>query len=129
MIKGFTFVELPVKNLDKAIPFYQDTLGLRLAHMDDVRKWCLLKVPGSSTGCALYECKQGSINVDSNNSVHIVIQVENVERTVETLCAHGIETEAIRVHEDEGFRISGFLDPEGHVWRIWTPFACNPKQR
>lgn len=123
MIKGFTFVELPVKNLEKAIPFYQDTLGLQLAYMDNVRKWCLFDVPGSDTGCALYQCKKGCINVGSDNAVHIVIRVEDIERTIETLSAHGIDTEAIRVHEDEGFRISGFLDPEGHVWRIWSPLS------
>ncbi|GMA60452.1 VOC family protein [Alicyclobacillus fastidiosus] len=124
MIKGFTFVELPVKNLESAIPFYRETLGLQVSYMDNVRKWCLFTIPGSDTGCALYQCTDSSICAEPNHSVHIVVQVENLETTIAALSAQGIETEPIRVHEGEHFLISGFLDPEGHVWRIWTPLAC-----
>ncbi|MFB5193147.1 VOC family protein [Alicyclobacillus fastidiosus] len=123
MIKGFTFVEFPVKNFEKSIVFYRDTLGLQLSHMDEVRRWCLFKIPGSDTGCALYQSTEGFINGDPQHLVHVVVQVEDVEKTIEALSTQGIKVEPIRVHEDEHFRISGFTDPEGHVWRVWAPFA------
>ena len=120
MIKEFTFVELPVKNLERAISFYKNTLRLQVSHMDEIRHWCLFKIHGSNTGCALYESTDESINVDC--SVRIVVRVESLEETLETLEKQGVPTEPVRHHQEEHFRISGFRDPDGHVWRIWAPY-------
>lgn len=123
MIAGFTFIELPVDNLQQSMPFYQDTLGLQISLIDEVRHWCLFQIPGSTTGCALYESAERYTSGTPNQSIHIVVRVENIEKLMLALSAEGIETEPVRLHDDEHFRITGFTDPNGHIWRIWEPLA------
>ena len=56
MIKAVKFVGLPVKDQDRALAFWRDKVGFKVATDQPFGKqrWIELKIPGAETGLALF---------------------------------------------------------------------------
>ena len=57
MIRGITFVGIPVGNQDISLKFYTESLGFKVATdrpFTDTQRWIELLIPGADTGLALY---------------------------------------------------------------------------
>ena len=57
MIRGITFVGVPVKDQDVALKFYTESLGFKVTTdrpFTPTQRWIELLVPGAETGLALY---------------------------------------------------------------------------
>jgi predicted enzyme related to lactoylglutathione lyase len=57
MIRGISFVGIPVRNQDVALKFYTETMGFKIVTdqpFTETQRWIELSIPGSDTGLALY---------------------------------------------------------------------------
>ena len=57
MIRGITFVGVPVSNQDISLKFYTESLGFMVATdrpFTETQRWIELLIPGAETGLALY---------------------------------------------------------------------------
>lgn len=57
MIRGITFVGIPVRDQDVALKFYTEGLGFKVATdrpFTATQRWIELLIPGAETGLALY---------------------------------------------------------------------------
>jgi predicted enzyme related to lactoylglutathione lyase len=57
MIRGITFVGIPVRDQDIALTFYTEALGFKVTTdrpFTDTQRWVELLIPGADTGIALY---------------------------------------------------------------------------
>jgi predicted enzyme related to lactoylglutathione lyase len=57
MVRGITFVGIPVRNQDIALKFYTETMGFKVVTdqpFTPTQRWIELSIPGSATGLALY---------------------------------------------------------------------------
>ncbi|MCC2686182.1 MAG: Glyoxalase/Bleomycin resistance protein/Dioxygenase superfamily [Paenibacillaceae bacterium] len=121
--KGLSFLELPVSNFSGARRFYEHTLEFTLAHLDESNQWCLYTVPGSQTGVALYHFPASNGVQQQRCAARIVLRVDNLDEVLDKLAERGVSTEPVRIHSEEAFRISGFSDMDGNIWRIWSPLT------
>jgi predicted enzyme related to lactoylglutathione lyase len=121
--KGLSFVELPVDDFAQARRFYEHTLELALTHLDEPNLWCLYTVPGSSTGVALYGLPASNGIRQQRSAARLVLRVDNLDDVLDKLMKRGVSVEPVRIHTEEAFRISGFTDMDGNIWRIWSPLT------
>ena len=62
MIRGIKFVSIPVVDQDRALAFYTEKLGFRVATdqpFDDKQRWIELAIPGAETGVVLFRMDGG----------------------------------------------------------------------
>ena len=128
--EGFTEIgqiNIPVHDLDQAVEFYQDTLGIEY----------LFQVPGM----AFFNC--GGIRLmlaipkdelfDHPSSI-IYFKVEDIHSTTEALRARGVEIisnpELIAEMSDHDLWMSFFKDPDGNTLAIIAEqmLSDRPKQ-
>ena len=57
MIKQVKFVSIPTRDQDRALAFWTEKMGLRVATdqpMGDGQRWIELSIPGAETGVVLF---------------------------------------------------------------------------
>jgi catechol 2,3-dioxygenase-like lactoylglutathione lyase family enzyme len=57
MIRGIKFVGIPVRDQDRALQFYTETLGFKVITdqpLTPTQRWIELMIPGAETGLALF---------------------------------------------------------------------------
>ncbi|WP_284285709.1 VOC family protein [Alicyclobacillus fastidiosus] len=107
-----------MREFDRARTFYEDVLKFSILHLDATNRWCLYAIPTSQTAVAIYSNRE--MAGESPSQTRLVLEVKDLNQMIHYLQIHNIEVEPIRFHEQENFRISGFIDPSGNVWRIWS---------
>jgi predicted enzyme related to lactoylglutathione lyase len=110
--RGFIWAGLLVADLDKAISFYRDVLGLPLIERD---KTCALLDAG---GGALFELwptgiASSSAKTPSQQSLRIALRVDDLDDAVSRLKGKGVQFLG-EIGEYEGTRWINFIDPEGN---------------
>jgi lactoylglutathione lyase len=89
MLKYVRFAELPVSNQDRALRFYTETLGLRVAqdspYQEDWR-WISLEIPGAQTKILF---SRRSDEAESN-APSLLIDVDDVHESYEELKSKGV---------------------------------------
>jgi catechol 2,3-dioxygenase-like lactoylglutathione lyase family enzyme len=111
---------LEVVDLDRAITFYTEVLGLpeveRWEHRDAV--WVMA---GERTRIGLWRPQVGLAGGQGGVHVHYAMHLpENeYEKAVERLRAHGQEVQEEVFADDRG-RAVYVTDPDGHVVELWT---------
>ncbi|MCL6592763.1 MAG: hypothetical protein K6T31_02190 [Alicyclobacillus sp.] len=120
---GLSFIELPVSDWEAALTLYSDLFQATVQHLDSVRRWALLSLPGTTTGIAVYAlARDAELQPPApEQAIRLVVQVADLDAALAALRSRGFTHEPVRLHSDEHFRISGFCDPYGHVWRLWQP--------
>jgi predicted enzyme related to lactoylglutathione lyase len=91
MIKAIKFVGIPVKDQDRALAFWRDKAGFKVATDQPFGKqrWIELKIPGAETGMVLFnpEGQEDRVGTFWNGS----LLCEDVEKTYEEMKTRGVE--------------------------------------
>lgn len=118
MIKGIKFVNIPVKDQDRALAFYTEKLGFQVATdqpMGPGQRWIELKIPGADTGISLFTPPGHEDRVGT--FVGFSLYSHDVEKTYEELRARGVEFVAPPKKEPWGTSVI-FKDPDGNQLHI-----------
>ena len=91
MIKAVKFVGIPVKDQDRALAFWRDKVGFKVATDQPFGKqrWIELKIPGAETGLALFtpEGQEDRVGSFFNGS----LLCDDVQKTYDEMVARGVE--------------------------------------
>src|ERR1039458_9069693 len=82
MIKGIKFVGVPVTDQDRALKFWTEAVGMKVATdqpFNEKQRWIELKIPGADTGISLFtpEGHEDRVGTFVNTSW----EVDNVDKT------------------------------------------------
>lgn len=117
MIKGLSHVCFVVKDLDRAVAFYSETLGLEHAFdftNDDGQRTGVYLHFGARTFIELFVGKPGESGESNEGSFrHICIEVESMERAVAEFRSRGAEVSDPVVGAD-GNPQAWVSDPDGN---------------
>lgn len=116
------FIELPVVDQDRAMAFYTEKLGLRIAQdrpYQEGWRWITLEIPGSQTKILLTR-KTDQTARDGVPS--LVLTVDDVLQTYQQIKEKGVvfTTEPTTAPWDEGEVFAVFQDSEGNLVMIGT---------
>jgi catechol 2,3-dioxygenase-like lactoylglutathione lyase family enzyme len=114
MIRQIKFVSVPVRDQDRALAFYRDKLGFKVATdqpFDANQRWIELKIPGAETGVVLFTPKgqEDRVGTFFNGS----LACDDVQKTYEELKGRGVEFQGEPKKETWGTFVI-FKDSEGN---------------
>jgi predicted enzyme related to lactoylglutathione lyase len=113
MIKGISAVWLPVTDMDRAVGFYTDTLGLELRERND--EWSELELDGQRIG--LNGRPEESPEGDGGALIAFAVS-EDLEAEVDRLKGEGVSfSDGISDHP--WGRIVPFKDPDGNDLQLF----------
>jgi len=109
-IRGIYEVAIRVRDLDRALTFYQDVLGLTVGLRDESRRWIFLRAGGPDGMLVLQE------DTGEWPTQHLAFRVEpaDLERAARQLQEQGIPTTGPTTHDWMPARSLYFADPDGH---------------
>jgi predicted enzyme related to lactoylglutathione lyase len=114
MIKQLKFVTVRVRNQDRALAFWTELLGLRVATdqpMGEGVRWIELKIPGAQTGVVLFTPPGEEHLIGTFSGMSFA--VDDVEATHRELSARGVEF--VQPPKKESWGTSAvFKDPDGN---------------
>ena len=113
MIDGIATVWLPVSNMDRALEFYGDTLGLDIEQQED--DWSMVTAGAVSIGL------NGRDEEHSGGEGGAVIAFrasEDIEDAVASLKAEGVDI-AGDVTEHPWGKVATFRDPDGNELQLY----------
>ena len=122
MIQGISAIWLPVSDMDRAVAFYRDSLGLEVLEHDG--DWSEVTAGDQRIGLNASESPAG------DGGAVIAFAVEDIETTVDELKGKGVEfTRYDAMDQDElgiwtapgGARVAWFTDPDGNVLSFSQP--------
>jgi catechol-2,3-dioxygenase len=103
-------VTIVVDDLKKAEQFYVETLGLKVQFQVEGH---LIQVDAPGMTIGLVHPREGQdSHPGKSGSVHIGLEVEELESAIKLLKSRGVEFQPIM--EEEATRITYFSDPEGN---------------
>lgn len=120
MIDHVKFVSIPTRDQDRALAFWTEKMGLRIATdqpFDGNQRWIELKIPGAQTRVVLFtpEGHEDRIGGFFNGS----FACANVQQTYDVLAARGVEFAQTPQAQPWGvFAI--FKDPDGNQFVLST---------
>lgn len=108
---SFDAVFYYVRDLDRSIAFYRETLGLPLVSRDFVARFDLDGV--------LFELVPAPDDqaVSGSGNARLCFQVQDIHETVAQINSRGIKTSAIKA--EPGGLLAFFEDPEGNELCLW----------
>ena len=115
MIKGVKFVAIPVNDQDRALAFYTEKLGFRLATdqpFDGKQRWIELAIPGAQTGVVLFRMDGG---LEPGKQMNLSFWTDDVERTAAELKDRGVTFRSEPRTESWGTSAI-FEDPDGNTF-------------
>jgi predicted enzyme related to lactoylglutathione lyase len=112
MIDGISRVWLPVSEMDAAVAFYRDKLGLEVEEHDG--DWAEVTAGGERIGLNASESPSGS------GGAVIAFSVDDLDGTVEQLKGNGVEFSG-DVSEHPWGRIAPFKDADGNDLQVYEP--------
>ena len=118
MVRGITFVGIPVRNQDVSLKFYTEALGLKVATdqpFTEKQRWIELLIPGAETGVALYTPEGHERRIGEFQSV--AFWCDDVFATAEVLKSKGVAFAQEPKKEPWG-STAVFKDPDGNQFAI-----------
>ncbi len=91
MIRAVKFVSIPAIDQDRALAFYTEKLGFRVATdqpFDDKQRWIELAIPGADTGVVLFRMDEGP---QPGGFMNMSFWTDDVIATAKTLKGRGVE--------------------------------------
>ena len=118
MIKMVKFVSIPVRDQDRALAFYTEKLGFKVATdqpMGEKQRWIELRIPGAQTAVVLFtpEGHESRIGSFFNGS----FGCDDVQESYEQLKARGVEFDGPPQKQPWGTSAI-FKDPDGNSFVI-----------
>jgi predicted enzyme related to lactoylglutathione lyase len=115
MVKGVSNVWLPVNDMERALQFYGDTLGLSLK--ENHGEWAELEVDGLTVGLNARDSEQPG---SEGGAVLAFQATKGLEETVEELQGKGVEV-VDGITDHPWGRIAAFKDPDGNSLEFFEP--------
>ncbi len=123
MIRKVNAVVLFVEDLNGAMRFYRDTLGLEIVFEDDAsfafhmegQDFALVHV---SAGTQMLNEEVLGLSQGAGHRVMLCADVEDVDKVYQTLMAKGVSFIKPPVDQPWGWRTAYFADPEGNIWEF-----------
>jgi predicted enzyme related to lactoylglutathione lyase len=118
MVRGITFVGIPVRNQDVSLKFYTEALGLKVATdqpFTEKQRWIELRIPGAETGVALYTPEGHERRIGEFQSV--AFWCDDVFATSKVLKSKGVAFAQEPKNEPWG-SIAIFKDPDGNQFAL-----------
>lgn len=118
MVRGITFVGIPVRNQDASLKFYTEALGMKVTTdqpFTDAQRWIELRVPGAETGVALYTPDGHERRIGEFQSV--AFWCDDVYATSKALKSKGVTFAQEPKNEPWG-SIAIFKDPDGNQFAL-----------
>lgn len=112
MIDGISRVWLPVSEMDAAVAFYRDKLGLEVEEHDG--DWAEVSAGNERIGLNASESPGGS------GGAVIAFSVDDLDGTVEQLKGNGVEFSG-DISEHPWGRIAPFKDADGNDLQVYEP--------
>ena len=112
MIEGIAAIWLPVTDMDRAVAFYRDQLGLDVVDHDG--DWSEVTAGDQRIGLNAGESPAG------DGGAVIAFAVDDIEATVSDLKEKGVEF-AGELSEHPWGRIAPFKDPDGNDLQVYAP--------
>jgi len=118
-VTGVSELVLEVLDLDRAVAFYRDVLGLPLVGEREDRAWLMV---GNRTRIGLWAPQVGLAGGRGGVHVHYALHVDDVDfdACVDYLTARGKPPEIIGFEDDGRGRAAYVEDPDGNVVEFWT---------
>lgn len=123
MIAKVNAVVLFVEDLERAMRFYRDTLGLEIIFSDDVS--IALRLAGQdfaivhvSAGVKMLNEEVLSQHTGVSRRVMMCADVENVDEVYTSLSERGVAFIKPPISQHWGWRTAYFADPEGNLWEL-----------
>jgi lactoylglutathione lyase len=113
LVRGLSVVYLYVSNMEHSLAFYRDLLGIPLEGDAD---WQEAKLGG--TRFALHRAHEG-VGRLSSGTIHVDLEVANVDAAAERLRAAGIEV-AETMRDAWGAAVK-VIDPDGYELYLFQP--------
>jgi len=118
---SFDTVFYYVTDMEAAIAFYRDTLGLPLVSHEYVAQFDL-----DGVVIELVPLPPGTVVPGSGNA-RLCFSVANLRETVEEMHAHGVTTSKIKEKQDG--KLAFFRDPDGNELCLWEyATAADPRE-
>jgi catechol 2,3-dioxygenase-like lactoylglutathione lyase family enzyme len=119
-VTGVNELVLEVDDLDRAIRFYTEVLGLPLVERWN-RREAVWVMAGERTRIGLWRPQVGLAGGQGGAHVHYAMHLPEREyqSAVERLRAHGQDVQE-EVFEGDRGRAAYVTDPDGHVVELWT---------
>lgn len=114
MIKGVKFVSIPVRDQDRALQFYTEKLGFKVATdqpFSDEQRWIELRIPGAETRLVLFKMGPEWDALIGKN-MNFTLMSDDVDRTYEELLQRGVVFETPPTKQPWG-AFAVILDSEG----------------
>jgi predicted enzyme related to lactoylglutathione lyase len=112
MITAIATIWLPVTDMNRAVAFYRDSLGLEV--LDHDGDWTEVTAGDQRIGLNANESPAG------DGGAVIAFAVDDLDATVEELTAKGVEfTDGTSEHP--WGKIAPFRDPEGNDLQLYAP--------
>ena len=115
MIEGIATVWLPVTDMDRAVEFYGDTLGLDVEQHDD--EWSMVVAGHVRIGLNGHA---GESPAGEGGAVIAFSVSDDIEDAVQGLSAEGVEI-AGGVSEHPWGKVATFRDPDGNELQLFEP--------
>ncbi|MCG8394466.1 MAG: VOC family protein [Pseudomonadales bacterium] len=129
MQSRISMITLGVRNLDKAIRFYQQGLGLPRRPMPEDAPVAFFELNGTWLGLFGHDDLADDAGVSPQGSgfrgvtlAHNVDSPQEVDQLLKQAQAAGATLVKIGQPTDWGGYSGYFADPDGHLWEV----ACNP---
>jgi len=119
MITSVKHVSIPVKDQDKALKFYTETLGFEVAvdaeFVPGEQRWIELKIPGADTLIVLFTLEGHEERVGTRSN--IIFTSDNIAKTYGDLKARGVLfTEDLK--EESWGTYATFQDLDGNTFLL-----------
>ncbi|MPY11006.1 VOC family protein [Arthrobacter bussei] len=116
MAKGVATVWVPVEDMDRALAFYRDTLGLDVSMQED--EWAEIDAGGLTIGLNAREDTHGG----AGGGAVISLEPEgSIEDELERIAARGGASVEGDISEYPWGRILPFKDSEGNDLQLYSP--------
>lgn len=118
-VSGVSELVLEVLDLERAVAFYRDLLGLPLIRRSDDRAWVMA---GERTRIGLWTPQVGLARGRGGLHVHYALHIadEAFDAAVERLATNGYVPELISFDDGNRGRAAYVDDPDGNVVEFWT---------
>jgi catechol 2,3-dioxygenase-like lactoylglutathione lyase family enzyme len=118
MFKKIAFIHYSTQNLEQALKFYRDILGLKL--LVQTEEWVEFEVGGQRLALRLVDPWTASAEPPSTNSAMIWLEACPIEKTIEILKSKKV----IFINDLEVFsygKTAIFKDPDGNPIGLYEP--------
>jgi predicted enzyme related to lactoylglutathione lyase len=91
MIKGVKFISIPVTDQDRALSFYTEKLGFRIATdqpFNEKQRWIEMSIPGADTQVVLFTPDQQEDRIGTFYPASFYC--DNLQRTYEEMVERGV---------------------------------------